>query len=357
MNNLEDLLKAKQALSGRLLRKGFSGGVIGMASTRSVRTVVASAGRNVHGVGIGYKVVNGVTTKDPCVRLYVVQKVAASLLTERDILPKQIDGILTDVIQSSPAFLMAKKDSKPSKKKQSKAVCSSNRRKRQRPVMAGISAAHYEVTAGTISCFCRSTRAGDDPAKIYVMGNNHVLADVNKAQPGDDLYQPGPADGGKSTDHFAELFRFAKIQVDGSKPNRVDAAIGELLPNIKYDPRICTIGKIAGINKAKDGMKVCKHGRTTGYTEGMITDVSYDALIGMDHLDASKVAFFEDQMRIEKAAPYSSFGEGGDSGSLVVNKSNHKAVGLYFAGPESGVYGVANHIDDVLKELEVEFLL
>ncbi|MGH7602034.1 MAG: hypothetical protein ACREOI_37195 [bacterium] len=103
---MEDLLKAKQALSGRLLRKGFSGGVVGMASTRSVRAVVASAGRNVHGVGIGYKVVNGVTTKDPCVRLYVVQKVAASLLPERDILPKQIDGILTDVIQSLPAFLM-----------------------------------------------------------------------------------------------------------------------------------------------------------------------------------------------------------------------------------------------------------
>jgi len=223
--------------------------------------------------------------------------------------------------------------------------------------MAGISAAHYEVTAGTISCFCRWTRAGDDPAKIYVLSNNHVLADVNKAHGGDDLYQPGPADGGKSDDHFAELFRFVDIQVDGSTPNRVDAAIGELLPNLKYNPRICTIGKISGIKKAKDGMKVCKHGRTTGYTEGVVTDVSYDALIGMDHLDASKVAFFEDQMRIEKVAPYSSFAEGGDSGSLVINQTTKRAVGLYFAGPPSGVYGVANHIEDVLKELEVKLLL
>jgi len=91
MNNLPELLAAKQTLSGRLLHKGLVGGVISMASTRSVRTVVASAGKNVHGVGVGYKVVNGVTTKDPCVRLYVVQKVATSLLPERDILPKQIN--------------------------------------------------------------------------------------------------------------------------------------------------------------------------------------------------------------------------------------------------------------------------
>ena len=357
MANFQELLAAKQTLSGRLLHKGLVGGVISMASTRSVRTVVASAGRNVHGVGIGYKVVNGVTTQVPCVRLYVVQKVAPSLLPARDILPKQIDGVVTDVIESPPAFFMEKKSAKPSKKKLPQTACSGNRRKRQRPVIAGISAAHYEVTAGTISCFCRSTRAGDDPAKIYVMSNNHVLADVNKAQPGDDLYQPGPADGGKNEDHFAELFRFVNIQVDGNTPNRVDAAIGELLPSIKYNPRLCTIGKIAGIKKAKDGMKVCKHGRTTGYTEGVVTDVSYDALIGMDHLDANKVAFFEDQMRIEKVAPYSSFAEGGDSGSLVINKPTKRAVGLYFAGPPSGAYGVANHIEDVLKELEVKLLL
>jgi len=89
----------------------------------------------------------------------------------------------------------------------------------------------------------------------------------------------------------------------------------------------------------------------------VVTDVSYDALIGMDHLDASKVAFFEDQMRIEKVAPYSSFAEGGDSGSLVINPIAKRAVGLYFAGPPSGVYGVANHIEDVLKELEIKLLL
>jgi hypothetical protein len=103
-------------------------------------------------------------------------------------------------------------------------------------------------------------------------------------------------------------------------------------------------------------MLVRKHGRTTGYTEGEVTDDAYDALVGMDHNDPSVVALFEDQMRIERTPPYPEFGLGGDSGSLVVRRDGPAAVGLYFAGPQSGVYGIANHIQDVLNELEVQLL-
>jgi catecholate siderophore receptor len=54
--------------------------------------------------------------------------------------------------------------------------------------------------------------------------------------------------------------------------------------------------------------------------------------------------------------PIPAFGKGGDSGSLVVAKAEAKAVGLYFAGPDSGEYGVANHIQDVLHDLEIELI-
>jgi hypothetical protein len=50
-------------------------------------------------------------------------------------------------------------------------------------------------------------------------------------------------------------------------------------------------------------------------------------------------------------AQNASFGEGGDSGSVVVDASG-KVVGLYFAGDDAG-YGVANPIDNVLAELNV----
>lgn len=101
-------------------------------------------------------------------------------------------------------------------------------------------------------------------------------------------------------------------------------------------------------------MRVRKHGRTTGYTEGTVTDESYDVLVGLDHGNPTIVGLFHDQIRIAVATPYARFGMGDDSGSLVVHHPEARAVGLYFAGPTDGTYGVANHIEDVLRELEIE---
>jgi hypothetical protein len=113
---------------------------------------------------------------------------------------------------------------------------------------------------------------------------------------------------------------------------------------------------IIGTARATEGVRVRKHGRTTGYTEGVVTDESYDALVGMDHSDPDVVALFESQMRIERIDPYPTIGLGGDSGSLVVMQAEASAVGLYFAGPPSGTYGVANHLQDVFNEMEIQLL-
>lgn len=355
MEKTSDLLQCKQTVSARLLRAGLRGNAVGMKCTNRIKTAVVSMGRNVHAVGIGKKIVDGKVTKTTCVRIFVPQKISASLLSQRDLLPENIDGIPTDIIETPPAFI-TKKMKKLKKSASSTASCTDNKRKRQRPVIAGISAAHVDVTAGTIAYFCRSTRHGDDPSKVHVLSNNHVFADVNQANIGDNLYQPGPADGGIADDHFANLHRFENIQLGGINPNKVDAAIGGLLEGVEFKPEICMIGKIKGTNLATEDMKVRKHGRTSSYTEGIITDESYDALVGMDHNDPSVVGLFENQMRIERIAPYAAFGLGGDSGSLVVEKSAAKAVGLYFAGPDSGIYGIANHIGDVLSELQIELL-
>jgi hypothetical protein len=344
-----DVLLAKQALSDRLLQAGLRGDVLAAAHTFRVDEVVASARRNVHAVGVGHKVVAGETTETASVRIYVTQKVAPSLLPPRDRLPESIDGIPTDVIESPPAFLATEGSVEMGS-------CTDDRKERQRPVMAGISAAHLDVTAGTISCFCRSKRHGDDPSKVYVMSNNHVFANVNQSQIGDAPYQPGPADGGRADDHFADLHRFVPMKLGGTEPNRVDAAIGELSSEVEFRSEVCQIGKIKGTGVAVEDMAVRKHGRTTGYTEGTVTDESYDALIGMDHNDPSVVALFENQVRIERTPPYLEFGLGGDSGSLVLGKSDSEAVGLYFAGPPGGNYGVANHIADVLSELQIELI-
>jgi len=312
-----------------------------------------AASQNVHAVGVGQKIVEGEVTEVSCVRLYVVQKLAESLLSAGDVLPKEVDGVPTDVIESSPAYIFPKGSVNPDALAAAASACTIDRKKRQRPVVGGISTAHFNVTAGTIACFCRSTVEGD-AASTFVLSNNHVFADVNRAQLGDDLLQPGPADGGTGVDRFATLHRFVQIQLGGHTPNRVDAAIGRPLPGTEINSQVCTIGHVNGVAEAEEKMNVCKHGRTSGYTEGIVFDPSLDALVGMDHNDSSIVARFVNQLRINVTPPFPAFGLGGDSGSLVVNQLTRAAVGLYNAGPAGGEYGLANRIQDVLAELEIE---
>lgn len=359
MSSSTDLLQAKQTLSARFLRAGLRGNAVRRRATRSVREAMAYAGQNVHAVGLGPKIVNGLPTEDMCVRLYVIQKIAPSLLPPRDRLPETIDGIPTDVIESPPAFISARGRRRAGANERGRAAeaasCTNSRKMKQRPLIGGISSAHFDVTAGTIGYFCRSVLHGDNPSKVYVLSNNHILADLNQAEEGDDLYQPGTADGGTFNERVARLHRFVPLILGGIIPNRVDAAIGELLSGIQHRPEVCGIGSITGTTRATLDMKVTKHGRTTGLTEGMVFDISYDSLIEMDR-NTGVAALFQDQIRVQRTPPFSEFALEGDSGSLVINKSTLEAVGLLFAYSDGGEYGVSNHIADVLTDLQVELL-
>jgi hypothetical protein len=206
------------------------------------------------------------------------------------------------------------------------------------------------VMAGTFGAVAQKNQ------ELFVLSNNHVFADTNNGLPGDDIYQAGRADGGTNVDRIATLHRFVPITLGGQIPNRVDAAIGKLLPGVITDSQICTIGQINGAGVAEENMPVCKHGRTTGFTEGTVFDPSVDALVGMDHNNPSVVALFQNQLRINVAAPFSAFGLPGDSGSLVLNRETHEAVALYNAGPPGGEYGLANRIEDVLAEAQIKLL-
>ncbi|MDA1018288.1 MAG: hypothetical protein O3A00_28015 [Planctomycetota bacterium] len=175
MPQYSDLCAANCVLRSQLLQLGLGGKVLARRATLSVSSAVARAGRNVHAMGIGRKQVQGGSTTTSCVRIYVVQKLPRSLLSPRDVLPAEIDGIPTDVIEAEPAFILGKKSAakkkavkktakkaaakKSSKKAAAKTAkkkvaasavpaCSTNRRENQRPVIGGISAGHRDVTGG-----------------------------------------------------------------------------------------------------------------------------------------------------------------------------------------------------------------
>jgi hypothetical protein len=338
-----DLLEAKRLASSLFLQPALIAAATDGRSGVGVHEVGHSPMASVHAVGAGRKVVGGVPAQDRVVRIYVRKKLPLSRLSRAERIPSRIDGLPTDVIESSPAVI------------QQTPILAGGGQGRRRPVVAGVSTGHFNVTAGTLACFCRSMRS-DDPPGVYVLSNNHIFADVNRGSTGDPLRQPSPQDGGGDEDKIAELHRFVKIALGGGSENRVDAAIGRLLPGVAHENQILEIGSHTGTERAVEDMVVRKHGRTTGYTEGVVFDESYDAMVGMDHGDPSIVAFFRDQMRITRQDPFAAFALGGDSGSLVLRRDGAGAVGLYFAGSPNGSYGVANHIDDVLTELEIELL-
>jgi hypothetical protein len=366
MADLNSLLQVKEQMSLSLLQRGVLANVMAMAPRRSMAKAVAQASNNVHAVGVGPKIVDGRMTDELSVRLYVIQKLPNAALDPNDVLPTEVNGVPIDVIESAPAFLLETIGMDEAAAIASieafgapmvaAASCTAGRQSMRRPVIGGISTGHFAITAGTLSCFCRSTRPGDDPDAVYALSNNHVFANVNQGLPGDPLLQQGPADGGTAAQHFADLDRFVDIEVGGTLVNKVDAAIGRLLPGIAVSAEICSIGPVAGTMAATELMRVQKHGRTSGLTHGVVTDISYDALVGMDHSDPSIVALFKDQIRISGTPATPAFGLGGDSGSLVLTEDGNQAVGLYFAGPESGSYGIANKIEDVLAELAIQLI-
>lgn len=228
-------------------------------------------------------------------------------------------------------------------------------RLRRRPLLIGLSVGHYKVTAGTLGALVR-TRGR---AEACVLSNNHVLANEDRAQAGDPVLQPGALDGGRRmTNAIGKLF--TSVRLSDTRPNRVDAAIARLEPGIAFDPvTLRGLGKLArrAADPVTDGARVAKIGRTTGLTEGRVTAFEIDNVVV--EYDRGNLTF-DGQIEIEGAGERP-FSDGGDSGSLIVNRE-HEAVALLFAGTDSGGRNkrgltYANPIDDVLGKLKVDLLV
>lgn len=216
-----------------------------------------------------------------------------------------------------------------------------------RPVPIGVSTGHPDVTAGTIGA--RLT----DGDRTFALSNNHVFANNNGGQEGDNLLQPGSVDGGRDPDDaFGTLYDYEPLSFCSfvtCNANRIDAAIALTTPDDLANetpdggygrPRPWTV-------EPEIGMSVQKYGRTTGQTVGEISGIH--ATLDVNYRTGT--ARFEGQIVISG----SGFSAGGDSGSLVVTKGillgDRRPVGLLFAG--SPTTTLANPIDEVLTRFGV----
>ncbi|MBN2502965.1 MAG: hypothetical protein JXB38_19455 [Anaerolineales bacterium] len=310
---------------------------------------------NVVGVATGYKITDGERTDQLSVVVMVREK--KDVLAPEDLVPRQVNGVVTDVLQVGELRAFQ------------------NPTDKFRPAPGGVSIGHVRVTAGTLGAVVRDRTTGER----LILSNNHVLANSNDAEIGDVILQPGTADGGSNPrDQIGTLARFVPIdfgespgvcglagayaaignilailvgskhrvqtiRINQAATNYVDCALARPLNDADVLDEILNIGEVNGIAEAYLGMPVRKSGRTTGFTTGEIQLM--DATVSVSY-GVGQTAQFEDQLI---AGPMS---QGGDSGSLVVAGDSQQAVGLLFAG--SNQTTILNPIQHVLDALNIE---
>lgn len=331
---------------------------------------------NVQGVGIGHKISEGVDTGDPCVTVFVSQKMDKEFLAPDERIKKQYGKFKSDVVESGLIFAgeavtkAPPKARKPAARKLGLTPAVSptgwfgvpsepdyldletefmeeefrieTLKKRVRPVMGGYSVGHYRVTAGTMATavFDRTAFPGI-PQKYFILSNNHVLANSNAARLGDPILQPGRVDGGRyPADMVARLTRFVPIKFGGPL-NYVDAAIAEGEFH-DFNREIFWIGYPKGVRFLRQvGDYVQKTGRTTNYTTGRVTSIN--ATVNVNY-GGGRVA------RMARQIVTTAMSAGGDSGSLLLDMDGY-AVGLLFAGSSSVT--IHNHIMFVQNLLNI----
>lgn len=276
------------------------------------------------GVGLGAKLTGGQVVADAAIRVYVLAKLPADEVPANERVPRELDGLPTDVIAVGDVRALPA-------------------RSRQRPAPGGVSVGHPDITAGTLGCWLRV----DGRETPHLLSNNHVLANSDRGEVGDPVWQPGPADGGTADDALATLADVASLDPTGD--NALDAAIAAVDDPDAVDPAIHRIGVVeVEASEAALYQSVRKHGRTTGHTVGVIMDVAAD----IDVRFGSGTIRFVDQIAVVGAGR--EFSDGGDSGSLVLDAVTTRPTGLLFAGGQGTTF--ANPIDVVLDRFEATVL-
>ncbi|WP_017325934.1 hypothetical protein [Synechococcus sp. PCC 7336] len=296
---------------------------ISALSVRGLNETEANPIENIHATGIGLGASGGPNEKS------LVLKVFTFLPSQENILSAGFEGlpVETEVLP----IQMAQVGPPPAGNKLQRA--------RVRPIVGGVSISPLNVNfVGTLGCFVASPQ---NPSEIFILSNNHVIADTNRLPLGTSIVQPGPETAPtQPTDIFASLSQFIPIQFPStggtSNPiNEFDAAfarvsgsqpiaVGSMFGGLQYDP--------SQIASPVPGMRVAKVGRTSGRTHGSIINTDIDGVrVNYGTQMQPVIATFNNVIRIMGNGG-TNFSERGDSGSVILKEETGHPVALLFAG-------------------------
>jgi hypothetical protein len=319
-------------------------------------------------VSYGLKKTAGLLSDTLCIRVYVKEKKLPHALKPEEYIPKEIDGIPTDVnIVGDISF--------------------SSDDSMHRPIKGGIAITNRiidlneegtraQMSVGTLGCMATYNPDG----KPVVLSNWHVLYG-NHARNGERVYQPAPTTlptlsindlPYRPTDDTNAIGRLLKKSIT----SKVDGAIAHIDGCYSLCCRCCGIdyiNEIRGLNvggnpgsnfiegesAAVAGETVYKVGRSTDRTVGRVVEPNYPTF---EIRKQGTTYRFYNQIQIALTDTSRRFSADGDSGSVIINDNNH-IIGLLFAsGREETTTGdtttveyfsLANHIADVKNELDI----
>jgi hypothetical protein len=218
-------------------------------------------------------------------------------------------------------------------------------RQRVRPIKPGYSVGHHDITCGTIGGFFL-----DRDGQPVLLSNNHVLANENKANLGDVIFQPGSTDGTANdtfkgwTDpvsalpYIGTLKKFVRLEKNAVQDSAIVAIHEKLVQGGGVDALYPTINRpLVGFAVAKTGMQVQKCGRTTGYTTGRVLALN----------SSFSIAYDRGPIKFNDCVVTTAMSKGGDSGSIIMDMEM-RAVAHLFAG--SPKVTLANPIQYAVEE-------
>jgi len=271
--------------------------------------IISSPG--VVGIGLGIDIEN-----KPEINIYI--------LNENVIVPKQIGGAKVNTIVTGEIKALT--------------VLEDNRLQKFRPAPGGVSIGNYRITAGTLG----SLVYDNDTEEPLILSNFHVLAGSNDAVIGEPIVQPGKHDGGILPDNIiATLHKFIPLKNNGI----VDCATAKPINPTDIIPDIMGIGIPYGSSEPIINTDVIKSGRTTKVTEGRIVDINATVLVNYGILGNIVLT--------NQIVTFPAMSSEGDSGSILLRKSDNVAVGLLCSG--SSNVTVSCPIKEVLKQLNIHF--
>jgi hypothetical protein len=210
----------------------------------------------------------------------------------------------------------------------------------------------------------------DQNSSLYILSNNHVLAESDQARAGDTIVQPALVDLNCNPQAGRTVGALRYVVPLKSRQTNVDAALAAATPAVDGTGAILQLGPsvngvltagapAAGVGETLTAgllnqMRVVKSGRTTGLTCSTVNTVNLSVQVDYYYDCAQTQPYYTKTYVNQIGMPGASFADSGDSGALVLDASNAQPVGLFYAsGADDSNHGfsVANPIQDVLSEL------